>query len=185
MRALLVAFAVVGCSSSGDGAYDYASSKGAALYQEMCQVCHGETGEGGLGPPLRDSERAVGKLENIISESMPANAPGQCMGECASELAQFIKDGLTTKALACNVVPPARRRLRLLTRREYRATVRDLFGDMAPVMACAKATDCAYRDSCTAGQCAPTACSRRRDCFREGIRAIMARPCKGAARSAT
>ena len=161
MRALLVGVAALGiaCSSGGDGSYDYASSKGAALYQDMCQVCHGETGEGGLGPALRDSDRAVAKLESIISESMPANAPGQCTGECASELAQFIKDGLTTKALACTATPPpSRRRLRLLTRREYRETVRDLFGDMAPVMACSRATDCAYRDTCTAGQCSPTAC---------------------------
>jgi hypothetical protein len=160
MRALLVGCVVVGvaCSSGGDGAYDYASSKGAALYQQMCQVCHGEAGEGGLGPALRDNDRAVSKLESIISESMPANAPGQCTGECASELAQFIHEGLTTKALACNAVPPARRQLRLLTRREYRETVRDLFGDMAPVMACARATDCAYRDTCTSGQCVPAAC---------------------------
>lgn len=161
MRTLLVGCAVVAvaCSSGGGGSYDYAASKGAALYQEMCQVCHGETGEGGLGPALRDSDRAVSKLESIISESMPANAPGQCTGECASELAAFIHEGLTTKALACTATPPpARRRLRLLTRREYRETVRDLFGDMAPVMACSRATDCAYRDTCTAGQCAPTAC---------------------------
>ena len=36
MRARLVGCAVVGvaCSSGGDGSYDYASSKGAALYQE-------------------------------------------------------------------------------------------------------------------------------------------------------
>src|SRR5690606_7430553 len=112
------------------------SSKGAALYQEMCQVCHGEIGEGGLGPPLLDSKKSVDDLERVISERMPANAPGQCTGECASEIAQFIREGLTTKALACNAVPPARRQLRLLTRREYRATVRDLFGDAAPAMAC-------------------------------------------------
>ncbi|HSD88113.1 MAG TPA: DUF1588 domain-containing protein [Kofleriaceae bacterium] len=147
----------MGCSS-GDGSYDYANSKGAALYQDMCQVCHGETGEGGLGPAIRDSRSSVGQLEHVISERMPANAPGQCTGECATELANFIHDGLNSKALACSAVPPARRRLRLLTRREYRATVHDLFGDMAPVMACAKATDCAYRDTCTAAQCEPTAC---------------------------
>jgi hypothetical protein len=158
MRALLVAVMFVACSNSGDATYDYANSKGAALYQEMCQVCHGEIGEGGMAPPLRDSKKSVGDLEHVISERMPANAPGQCTGECASEIAQFIHEGLTTKALACNAVPPARRRLRLLTRREYRATVRDLFGDTAPVMACAKATDCAYRDTCTAGQCEPTGC---------------------------
>lgn len=157
MRALLIAVVAVGCSS-GDAPYDYAASKGAALYQEMCQVCHGEIGEGGLAPPLRDSKKSVGELEDVIGERMPANAPGQCQGECASELARFIHEGLTTKALACDAVPPARRQLRLLTRREYRATVRDLFGDMAPVMACARATDCAYRDTCSAGQCEPTAC---------------------------
>jgi hypothetical protein len=159
MRGLLVASIAMGVAcSGGDGGFDYASSKGAALYQDMCQVCHGETGEGGLGPALRDSDRSVGKLEAIISESMPANAPGQCTGECASELASFIHEGLTTKALACKAVPPARRALRLLTRREYRATVRDLFGEAAPVMACAKASECAYRDTCVTGHCEPTAC---------------------------
>jgi hypothetical protein len=159
MRARLLCVAVIGVACShDDGGYDYANSKGAALYQEMCQVCHGETGEGGLGPVLRDSTKSVGDLESVIAERMPANAPGQCTGECASELAQFIREGLTSRALACNTVPPAARRLRLLTRREYRATVRDLFGSAAPAMSCARATDCAYRDTCTAGQCEPTAC---------------------------
>jgi hypothetical protein len=157
MRALLIAVIAVACSSN-DGSYDYAASKGAALYQEMCQVCHGEIGEGGLGPALVDSKKSVGDLERVIAERMPANAPGQCTGECASETARFIREGLTTKALACDAVPPARRQLRLLTRREYRATVRDLFGDMAPVMACTRATDCAYRDTCSGGQCEPTGC---------------------------
>lgn len=157
MRALLIAVVAVACNG-GDGSYDYANSKGAALYQEMCQVCHGEIGEGGLGPPLLDSKKSLAELERVIGERMPANAPGQCSGECASETAHFIREGLTSKALACNSVPPARRRLRLLTRREYRATVRDLFGDTAPVMACTRATDCAFRDTCHAGQCEPTGC---------------------------
>src|SRR4051812_1946578 len=99
-RALLIGALLASCSSSGDGAYDYASSKGAALYQDQCQVCHGETGEGGLGPALRDSPRSEGELTKIIAMRMPANNPGQCTGECASDLAAFIKDGLTTKALA-------------------------------------------------------------------------------------
>jgi hypothetical protein len=154
--ALILGALLVSCSSNGDGAYDYANSKGAALYQDQCQVCHGETGEGGLGPPLRDSSRSEGDLTNIISMRMPANNPGQCTGECATELASFIKHGLTTKALACTAVEPGRRRLRLLTRREYRATVRDLFG-MDP-MTCSRATDCGYRDSCTQGACQATAC---------------------------
>jgi hypothetical protein len=44
----------------------------------------------------------------------------------------------------------------LLTRREYRATVRDLFGMEA--MTCARATDCGFRDTCTQGACEATAC---------------------------
>jgi hypothetical protein len=155
-RALALGALLMGCSSSGDGAYDYASSKGAALYQDQCQVCHGETGEGGLGPALVDSPRSEGDLANIIAMRMPANNPGQCTGECASELASFIKHGLTTKALACTTVEPGPRRLRLLTRREYRATVRDLFG-MDP-MTCSRASDCGFRDSCTQGACEATAC---------------------------
>src|SRR5689334_20330819 len=110
MRALALGALLASCSSSGDGAYDYASSKGAALYQDQCQVCHGETGEGGLGPPLLDSARSEGDLANIIAMRMPANNPGQCTGECASELASFIKHGLTTKALACPTVEPGPRR---------------------------------------------------------------------------
>ena len=155
MRALALAL-LVACSSGGDGGYDYATSKGAALYQDQCQVCHGETGEGGLGPPLRDSPRSEGDLAKIIAMRMPANNPGQCTGDCATELASFIKQGLTTKALACNTVGPGPRRLRLLTRREYRATVRDLFGMDA--MTCTRATDCGFRDSCTQGACEATAC---------------------------
>lgn len=155
-RALCAAALLVACSSNGDGAYDYAWSKGAALYQDQCQVCHGETGEGGLGPALRDSKRSQGDLASIIAMRMPANNPGQCTGDCATELADFIKHGLTTKALRCDAVPPGPRRLRLLTRREYRATVQDLFG--VPALMCARQTDCGFRDTCTAGACEATPC---------------------------
>lgn len=159
MRALCIAaFVAAACSHGSDGGYDYANSKGAAIYRATCQVCHGEAGEGGLGPPLVDDPKSTSQLEQIISSSMPQNAPGQCTGDCASATAEFIHDGLTSKALQCTQVAPAPRRLRLLTRREYRATIHDLFGDGMPAMACARATDCVYRDTCTAGACEATAC---------------------------
>ena len=151
-----VALGLAACGSD-DAPYDF-NSKGAALYAQMCQVCHGEIGEGGLGPQLLDSKKSHGQLRDVIAERMPANNPGQCTGECASEIASFIKEGLTSQALRCDAVPPAPRRLRLLTRREYRATVQDLFGERAPVMACGRATDCAFRDACEAGTCQPSAC---------------------------
>lgn len=159
MRALCItAFVAAACSHGSDGGYDYANSKGAAIYRATCQVCHGEAGEGGLGPPLVDDPKSTSQLEQIISSSMPQNAPGQCTGDCASETAEFIHDGLTAKALQCTQVAPAPRRLRLLTRREYRATIHDLFGAGMPALACARATDCVYRDTCTAGACEATAC---------------------------
>ena len=157
MKRALVAIALLaGCSSSSDGAYDYASSRGAALYQDQCQVCHGESGEGGLGPALLDSKRSQSELAHIISMRMPANNPGQCTGDCANDLAEFIKHGLTTRALRCDSVPPGPRRLRLLTRREYRATIADVFG--MPAMMCSRQTDCGFRDTCTGGACEATPC---------------------------
>lgn len=155
--ALVVALGLAAACGGEDTSYDY-TSKGAALYAQMCQVCHGETGEGGLGPALLDTKLSRGRLHDVIAERMPANNPGQCTGECADEIASFIKEGLTTSALRCDRVPPAPRRLRLLTRREYKATVQDLFGERAPVMACTRATDCAFRDSCEGGTCEPSPC---------------------------
>jgi len=159
---LMVVAALFGaCGGEPVVAYDYANSSGAARYQEMCSVCHGEIGEGGLGPKLLDSKRSVDQLRSAISERMPLNNPGQCTGACADEVASFIKDGLTTRALACDSVPPGPRRLRLLTRREYAATVADVFGADAPAMACTKPSQCAFRDSCLAATCAPTACTEQ------------------------
>src|SRR5262245_14809907 len=126
-RALVVAACLMACGGDRDAPYDYATSHGAAVYQEMCSVCHGEIGEGGLGPKLLDTKRSVGELTTAIGERMPQNNPGQCTGACAEEVAAFIKDGLTTRALACDVVPPGPRRLRLLTRREYAASVATVF----------------------------------------------------------
>lgn len=158
MRLLVVAAVLAGCGSSTEPPYDYAASRGAAIYQEMCGSCHGEIGEGGIGPALLDTPRSVDELRGAIAARMPSNNPGQCTGECADEVAAFIKEGLTSKALACDTVPPGPRRLRLLTRREYRATVADIFGGAAPAMSCARATDCAFRDACEAQQCQPSAC---------------------------
>ena len=137
---------------------DPTSSRGAVLYQQMCQVCHGEIGEGGIGPALQDTALSHTRLRTTIEARMPANNPGQCTGDCAEDVASFIESGLTSRALRCDAVPPGPRRLRLLTRREYRSTVRDLFGTGAPAMSCARATDCAFRDRCDGATCQPSAC---------------------------
>ncbi len=99
----------------------------AQLYGRLCASCHGELGEGGLGPSLVDSPRSVDELTTIIDERMPQGAPNRCDGACPRTLAEYILATFTTSALSCEGgVPPSPRRLRLLSRREYRATVRDL-----------------------------------------------------------
>jgi alcohol dehydrogenase (cytochrome c) len=59
-----------------------ASPDGAELYRVRCSACHGLERAGGTGPPLsgagfseRWAKRSVA-LENIISHSMPLDAPG-------------------------------------------------------------------------------------------------------------
>jgi hypothetical protein len=172
-RGLAVAGTAVACGGGEPGNYDYAGSRGAALYTTMCAVCHGEAGEGGLGPALIDSPRGSDDLAAIIAARMPANDPGRCTGDCATDLADFIVHGLTSEALRCDRdgrVIPAPRRLRLLTRREYRATVRDLFGDAAPAMSCATPTECAFRDTCDGGLCASSPCDTHTFVYDPGAR---------------
>lgn len=139
---LLLALALVGCGGedvprdAGPGrdaplAHDAGTrssgESAAQLYGRLCASCHGELGEGGLGPSLVDSPRSVEELTTIIDERMPQGAPNRCDGLCPRTLAEYILATFTTSALSCEAgVPPSPRRLRLLSRREYRATVRDL-----------------------------------------------------------
>ncbi|MEQ9646902.1 MAG: DUF1588 domain-containing protein [Sandaracinaceae bacterium] len=97
-------------------------------YAALCASCHGELGEGGFGPPLVDIETEERALAQLIDETMPQDAPESCKGSCADGVAHFIKTQLTSEALRCDGVEPAPRRLRLLNRREYAASVRDLLG---------------------------------------------------------
>jgi mono/diheme cytochrome c family protein len=125
--------------SSGDGGSDAAPNvsdggavsevaNGAALYRRMCASCHGEAGEGGRGPRLQDWSRGYDALRRPIGTSMPSGNPAACTGECPDRIASFIMSELTTRALACDAPRPSQRRVRRLTRGEYRNTVRDLLG---------------------------------------------------------
>ncbi|MEZ4410928.1 MAG: DUF1592 domain-containing protein [Polyangiales bacterium] len=125
-------------SSTGTGPADPAEA-----YASMCAACHGEVGEGGTGTRLVDTPRDLNALAVAIDARMPLGNPGACRGACATSLARFIKDTFTSAALACPTVPPSPRRIRLLNRREYRNTLRDL---LAPASdAPASAAPCTRR----------------------------------------
>lgn len=99
----------------------------AQRWAAMCASCHGEAGEGGTGPALIDTPLGIAALTTAIDARMPSGNPGACRGECASSLAAFIKAQFTSTQLACDAPMRSPRRLRLLSRREYRNTLRDLF----------------------------------------------------------
>lgn len=115
----------------------------AQRWASMCASCHGEAAQGGSGPALVDTPRSIAELTQAIDQRMPLGNPAACRGQCASSLAEFIKAQFTTQRLACATTPPSPRRLRLLNRREYRNTLRDLFGD--PQGATTPAADCRVR----------------------------------------
>jgi hypothetical protein len=85
----------------------------------------------------------------VIDETMPYANPRDCVGQCAEAVADHV---LTlTGELDCSNPPLPPRRLRLLTRREHAAAVRDLFapiaGGEAPSNPCADGTTFRYAPS--------------------------------------
>lgn len=100
---------------------------GQALYEAQCRSCHGARGEGGRGPALRDWSRGEEALVTTIDRTMPLGAPERCVGACAESVAKYILERFRGE-IVCGSPEPSQRMLRLLTRREYRATIEDLFG---------------------------------------------------------
>ena len=108
-----------------------AEAQGQALYDSLCASCHGSQGEGHSAPALRDWARPPEELVRITEQRMPLGSPERCDLACARTVAAYILARFKGD-VACNGEAVAPRRLRLLTKREYEATVRDLFGGGAP-----------------------------------------------------
>lgn len=123
---------IAGDGGSGDGAAgDGATGElanGAALYARLCASCHGEAGEGGRARALQNWAGGYEALRRPIGATMPQGNPAACTGECPDRIARFILSELNSASLACTSARPSARRVRRLTRSEYRSTVRDLLG---------------------------------------------------------
>lgn len=133
-----VVLLLAGCTAATEVHSSGVVSQGADLYAQMCAGCHGSDGGGGRGPSLRDWNRDEPTLVDIIDRTMPKGDPSKCTGECARDVAAYILE--TFKSPACagaELTSP--RRLRLLTRREYRRTVDDLLPPVSvPASSCAQ-----------------------------------------------
>ncbi|MCB9635506.1 MAG: DUF1588 domain-containing protein [Sandaracinus sp.] len=123
----------VGCREGGEPAgprenIPPRSFDAAGYYAAECAFCHGGAGQGRRGPALAPWAGSRDELIASIDETMPYSDPTDCTGHCAEAVADHV---LTlTGELDCSAPPSAPRRLRLLTRREHAATVRDLFAPL-------------------------------------------------------
>lgn len=161
-----------GSGGSGASASLTPSERGGQVWINQCAVCHGEVGEGGIAPPVNEWVRGEDTLVEHVAAFMPEQNPEQCVGECASDVARFILTELTPQALRCEGdedVRPSPRRLRLLNRREYRNTVRDLFAAVSgESSSCTSDLGCGFRQSCTGGACVENPCTVHRFVFDPG-----------------
>jgi hypothetical protein len=131
------------------------TQQGAQIYASQCASCHGVAGEGGVGPALDHESKSLADLAALIDATMPQGDPSRCDGDCPINVAQYILDELGK----CSGDLRSPRRLRLLTRREYNATVRDLFGGGSAQQACSTDEDCdVVHESCVAGSCQKDPC---------------------------
>ncbi len=75
-----------------------AAARGATQYTNLgCDKCHGSDGKGmGENPALTDPATVV-DLKTMIEYNMPPQNAGSCTGACATDIAQFIYETITTK----------------------------------------------------------------------------------------
>ena len=145
-----------GAVSVPDGSSSFDSLR---AWNTLCAGCHGDEGQGGIGPELAGTTRTFEELRDAIDVRMPPEDPTLCVGECAEGLAQFILElSDAGAAVDCSEgSPPAVRRLRLLTRREYNNTIADLFAE--PATLCEVSGDCDWQsEQCNSGRCIPNPC---------------------------
>ncbi|MDP1916774.1 MAG: DUF1592 domain-containing protein [Myxococcales bacterium] len=135
---------------------------GAALYAAQCASCHGPAARGGIGHALVPLKQPADALRLRIVSTMPPGNEGSCDETCARAIVTWLMSlPADQPPLVCDSFPPARRQLRLLTRREYANSVSDLLG--APVgRACASDATCTVAtESCVSGTCMRDGCGVR------------------------
>ena len=70
---------------------------GKRQYAQLCASCHGDRGEGGIGPAMTMAQcptcRGLDTLIPEIDVNMPSTNPSRCVDDCAEDIAQYIWDG--------------------------------------------------------------------------------------------
>lgn len=139
-----------------------AEGDGAALYAAQCANCHGPVARGSIAPALVPLKQTADALRLRIVSTMPPGNTGTCDEACARAIVTWLLSLPTDQPpLVCDSFPPARRQLRLLTRREYANSLGDLLGP-APGHACTSDANCTVAsESCVSGACVADGCGVR------------------------
>ena len=101
--------------------------RGATVYRQECQRCHGAKGEGVAGKqdePLT-GERSIDALASYIQRTMPEDDPGSCSATDSQAVAAFIHGAFYSPEARARM-NPVRRELQRLTHRQYQESIADL-----------------------------------------------------------
>lgn len=77
-------------------AQNAALAKGQNIFQNICAVCHGVKGEGGMGLPLKNigdrltQQQTIEKIKNP-KEPMPKLWPNVLSDQAVQEVAEFVR----------------------------------------------------------------------------------------------
>ena len=111
-----------------------ADDAGRKIYADRCASCHGAQGQG-----VRDKysdplvgDRSLASLTRYISKQMPDDKPGECTGDDAKHVAEFIYEAFYSPEAQLRSNPP-RVELARLTIGQYRNTIADLIGSFGGV----------------------------------------------------
>ena len=123
--AVCSAFAFSSPNGSND---DELIAKGALIYKSQCALCHGEKGEGGTQKYAESltGDASRSELAKIISETMPEEDPGSCVGEDAEAVAAFVFEQFYSEEAQARTRSP-RAGLARLTAPQLRQSLADLY----------------------------------------------------------
>ncbi len=115
--------------------YATEDAKGAEIYAHKCASCHGANGEGTAEhyPKPLAGDRSAKALSKFIAKTMPEDNPGDCVGEEADSVAEFVYDRFYSKIAQARNKPP-RIEFARLTVRQYKNAVSDLIGSFREVL---------------------------------------------------
>lgn len=126
MRIVLLAVALglapLGLCAAADGA------SGQVIYVKQCASCHGTNGEGvaDMYDEVLYGDRSLNDLTKIINDTMPDEAPEECVGEQARQVAEYMYATFYTAEARAKNQPPRVEASRL-TVRQYQNVAADLF----------------------------------------------------------